>query len=243
MSIQIVSHCYAAKLKQYAVDLRYQLSSLVLYPPKVQVGITICYTYTDVRTIAVLREFQNNHRKLDLTTCGMSGPELFRRSIGRNRVALTSQEALIWFCDVDYVFMSGCLDQLWERWQALPEPKPSIVFPKKIKFHETHALGDALVEQCDGKSGTLEIDPTQFVDKTYQRAIGGVQITNGEYARKYGYLNHSEKYQRTVISGRAFHTIEDSVFRHHASLHGEIKGIDLDGVYRIRHYLNAYQRR
>jgi len=247
LSIRIITHCYAEQLKQYAMDLRYQISSLLLYPPEVPVYLTVCCLQRDNRTMDVLLEFDDllytkfNRQVLDILF--MEPSTLFRRSIGRNEAALKSNEDLVWFCDADYVFHQGCLDQLWSIWQGFGKDKPKMIYPRHVKFHESHELGDALIEENADKRGLLDIDISQFVTTKYSRAIGGVQITDGIFARTHGYLKDSKRFQAPLTAGRPFHTTEDSAYRKYVFLYGDIKAIELDGLYRIRHYLNAYQDR
>jgi len=238
MSIRIVTHCYANQLPQYAVDLRYQLSSLVLYPPKVPISFSLCCAIHDEATQRVYYEFQP---KLNIERVLLSPENLFRRSIGRNQVALGCQEELIWFADADYVFHRGCLDQLFATWRGFAQ-RPVMMWPTEIMAHVDHAAGDALIEPNREVRGLLELDTGPFSPMRVRKAIGGLQIVNGEFASRHGYLKDNERYQKPWNGGPRFHTTEDAVYRHYCNCHGDLVGITLEGLYRIRHFLNAYQK-
>lgn len=251
MSLRIVTHCYAQSYSQYAIFLRYHLSSLLLYPSEWPVRVTVAYCTQDDSTCNVIDAFKKRG-DLAIDLLPLSPKSLFRRSIGRNIAAQKSTEDLIWFCDVDHVFGPGCINALMETWFKFQfdshEPTPVMMYPKEIQIHETHQIGDAIayggsLAVC--KSTELEqIDLTQFVSKKYNRAIGGVQIVDGEFCRQHGYLNHSKKYQTDRKDGIPFGDFRDDIaFRHHCGLHGKIKAIDLPGIYRMRHSLTTYQGR
>lgn len=243
MSIRLVTHCYAARLPQYAKHLWYQLSSLVLHKPDVPVAITICYSMHDATTTDTILKFEGRHGNgLSIRPMSMSGPELYRRSIGRNRAGLEATEDLIWFTDVDHVFGEGCLDNLWRIWQGLKQDEISMVYPKAIKIHQDHATGDATPFPASEDWRLLEINSSEFVDKRYRRAIGGVQIARGDLVRQYGYLNGHSKYQKPRLDGLPFGDFRDDiVFRGRCKTFGKIVGIDLANLYRIRHSETTYQ--
>lgn len=244
MSIRIVTHCYAGTLPQYAVFLRYQLSSLILHKPKVPIVISVCFSVTDNRTIAVLSEFLDKHAgDINIQCEGMTERELFRRAIGRNRVALKSAEDLVWFTDVDYLFRNGCLDNLWAVWKSMESPKPTLIYPKMVMVQRTHQLGDALVESAKFKRDLLvDVDEAEFVEKPEWKAIGGIQIVDGAYARIVGYLNTHSRYQQPVVAGQPFPEFRDDVkFRSNCAKVGAIQPIDGTGVYRLRHSRTTYQ--
>lgn len=246
MSIRIVTHCYAKKLPQYAKFLCFQLSSLICNRPKVPTTISVCYTTDDSKTCDVLDVF-TRRLDIDLRLVPMSPAALFRRSIGRNHVALGATEELVWFCDVDHVFGEGCLDSLWEIWKQFEEPKPIMIYPKTIQIHKTHALGDAVCNELDLESinsqlAACDTSEESFEELKYNRPIGGVQIVQGAYCRQYGYLNHASKWQTQRSDGVAFGDFRDDVaFKNHVKAHGPITRIELAGLFRLRHSLTTYQ--
>ena len=58
MKLEVIVHCWAGQLDQYAHFLRYQLSSLLLHPPQqVEVTWTVCFSLEDSLTVDVLKAF------------------------------------------------------------------------------------------------------------------------------------------------------------------------------------------
>lgn len=234
-TIRIVTHCYAEKLPQYGIFLRYHLRSLAAIKD-VDVRVTVVCCPDDYQATWALNWFVQKHRLFPLQRVHLPRERLFRRAIGRNLAALGSDEDLVWFCDVDYVFSSSCLAMLFGVWESL-DPKPAMVYPGTIKIHNTHALGDALVRDFDGIDTT--IDPTDFKDHRFNRAIGGVQIIDGQIA-KLGYLN-ATKWQKPVDPSIPFPEFRDDIaYRNWAKAIRGIKRIEFDGVYRLRHSAKTY---
>lgn len=239
-TLEIVTHCYAEQLPHYAACLNYQLSSMWLYPPKeCQVEVTVCYDPDDQRTQKVLAWFSEKSPRVDgvsLSWLKYDRQFLGRRCIGRNNAALNTMADLIWFADVDHVFYDGVLDSLasyeWDR-------KTIMVYPQTIKIHKDHTTGDLALARAV-EPGLIDIDPTEFVDKQYDRAIGGVQIVDGDFTRCHGYLNQNSRYQQPTST--PFGDFRDDVsFRHFCEISGDVLAIDLPGVYRLRHSTTSYQ--
>ncbi len=242
--IEIVSHCWAGKYEHYARCLAYQLSSLLLDPPKrCHVTFTLCYAVGDIPTMLVMQRFaeikdslpadDDRHDNICFTSWGLPIERLGRRSIGRNLAAKHSIADLIWFTDCDHLFREGVLDRLAElEW---PEGV-SMIYPREIMIHRDHATGDVVLNQMPASTWLREVDPTLFVPKRYNRAIGGVQIVRGDDARADGYLANEDKWQqpldrKTFVSCRC-----DQAYRHDCKQRrGPIVSVDLLGVYRIRH--------
>jgi hypothetical protein len=234
-TVEIVSHCYSVKLPHYSACLTYQLSGFLLHPPKsCRVLPTICTTFDDERTLRVLNFFRD---KMCLRTILMKPEEIGRRSIGRNQAARGSDADLVWFADVDQVFHGECLDDLiGMEWPSQDGRRASMVFPRQIKISRDHATGDAATRGVLGEPAVVDIDPSEFVDKTYNVAIGGVQIVQGDDARQYGYLNRDARYQQPRTDGLPFKEFKDDLqFRKVCNRRGPIVGIELPGLYRIRH--------
>lgn len=238
MSIRVVTHCYAETLPQYASFLHYHLSSILLYPKRPHVSVSVCYTPSDTATWDVLDTFIEKY-DLPINLCAMDKPQLFRRSIGRNFEALNSYEELVWFCDVDHVFGPGCFDTLWDIWQSFAE-KPIMVWPREIQIHQTHEIGDRVWKEPS--CGLAACDLSLFEPKRYTRAIGGVQIVNGKHCRQYGYLNGHKKFQAPRTDEVPFGDFRDDiVFRNQCRVHGKVISINLPALYRMRHSLVTYQ--
>lgn len=234
--LEIVVHAYAEVLDQYAHLLRFQLSSLVLHPPRVPTKITVCFTPRDERVGITLARFAG---KLSLNPLPMLPEELFRRAIGRNRAALASNADVVFFTDVDYCFYDGCLDSLWAQWKKL-ESRPSLLWVRELQIHKDHATGDALIMWArKSNDDLLTINPADFTPKRIARAIGGLQIVSGDDARKYGYLNDRPQWRQPVTT--PFGSFRDDViFRKMCSSRGELKSVVLPGLYRLRHSATTY---
>lgn len=239
-TIEIVVHCYAVELPHYASLLTYQLSSLVLHSPKTcEVTATVVHT-ADARTEAVLDWFDGLPcrpsnvvlRRLKLSTPG----ELGRRAVGRNRAALASESNLIWFGDADQCYGDGCLDTL----ASLEWPTGTVmIYPERVFVHTDHALGEHAIAAAS-EPGLIDFDAREFSPVRYGRAIGGVQIVRGDFARVHGYLNNVGRWQRPTI--RPFGDFRDDVaYRRFCLRHGRIKSVQLPSLYRLRHARNSYQ--
>ena len=225
-SILIVTHCWAEQLPHYAAFLRYQLESLAHCPSSPEVAV--CFSVRDKLTCDVMQEFAS---RLTIHSYALASDELGRRSIGRNLAAHDCQTSLVWFTDVDYLFGRGCLTTLaslqWsDQW--------SMVYPRSILINRTHAIGDRYaMRRC-------KIDPDDFETKVYSRAIGGVQIVQGDIARRYGYLDGKNRWQQPVE--KPFGDFKDDLaFRGRMAELGEIEPILLPNLYRLRHSTTTYQ--
>lgn len=244
MSIRIATHCWAHTLPHYADHLRYQLSSLVSYPARTPVAVTVFCASKDRATMDVLdsfEDYQEPKRGFKIQRFLQTPEALGRRSIGRNLASLYPEE-LIWFTDVDHVFHRNCLNNLWKVWTDLPDPKPTMIYPATVQIHKDHETGDRASERASNASEVLvDINPEEFIPKAYKRAIGGVQIVSGDYARMHGYLPKSEKYQKP--SKVPFGDFRDDVaFRGQIKDHGgTVKRVEFEGLYRIRHSTTSYQ--
>jgi len=224
--LEIVSHCW-----HYAPQLTYQLGSLAIFPPQgCEVTMTVWHSTEDRATLAVLDYF----RRLEVPHVTWSFRQLpkerlFRRAIGRNLSALQTKADWIWFADVDMCFRENCLAQVTDATRNAAE---SLVFPRTIQISASHEEGDSALDLVANNPCVQDIDPAGFIPHHYPRAIGGVQIVRGEIARRLGYCRDSEKHQRPLA--RWQRTYDDVVFRRSLMTNGV--GIELPGVYRIRHH-------
>ena len=237
-TLEIVTHAYAEKLPDYAGDLIYHLSSLVLFPPTVgRVRMTVCYSPSDERVCRVLEWFTMN-TQLNLNHIWQEVPELGRRTIGRNIAAKQTKADIVWFADGDFAFRQGCLDALFN----LVWPDATMVFPRTVKISKDHEGGDAEVQRLGDRVGLVDINPLEYEDTYYRIAIGGIQIVPGDFAREWGYLGvGKEKWLQPAR--RPFHdTLEDKIYRGYCLEHGKgVKSIELPELYRIRQTKNARQ--
>lgn len=169
--------------------------------------------------------------------------ELFRRAIGRNKVALESKAGIIWFTDCDHFFGRGCLDDLWNVWKEFESP-PAMVWPRTVLVHNGYQIADEFYQQYKTAFGSLIIDLNDdlFVPRKYRKAIGGVQIVRGDFANKHGYLNGQEKWMRPMPEDRPFPCFrDDAKYRNYCQHHDRIEGIDFCGLYRLRHSCVTYR--
>lgn len=239
VKVNIVTHCYAARLPQYAVFLRAQISSLILYRAACDVTLTVCYSPDDKNTVTVLRDMSNVSKDIYLKPKPMSESRLFRRAIGRDASCMPDSD-IVWFTDADYLFGDGCLDWLATWWRS-EDIVPKLVWPKVVMLHKSHEAGDAFWRDNLHSDSTIHPNLHDFEPASYNRAIGGIQIVDGYYAYKKGYLRDT-KWQKEVDSTKPFACFRDDVaFRHQCASHGVIKAADIKNVYRLRHTEVTYK--
>ena len=231
-SLEIVSHCW-----RYAHLLNYQLSSLVLHPPReLDVRVTVFYSPDDAATAGVL-EFFGRHRipGIDWNWWPQPKESLFRRAIGRNLAARRTTADWIWFTDCDQVFHRGCLDALRPIFERGGGP---LLFPRMV--HCTPRLDDAdpMLAGARDRPGIVDIDPTRFRSVEHHKAIGALQIVRGDVSRAIGYCDAVPFFQKPVRRWRKCY--EDRVFRRLVGTQGE--AIDLPGLFRIEHVHKGRKR-
>lgn len=237
--LHIVTHCYAIELPQYAAFLRYQLSSLVLHPPRHETWVTVCCMDDDLTTGLVLDDFLSDTR-INIQAAHLTRDQISRRAIGRNMIAKASGAELIWFADCDYAFGEGCIDGLLQAWEGLAEWSP-MIFPIRYWIHRDHETGDKAAENAvDCWDAVVEADLTEFIEAKFSRPIGGVQICPGSFCRRFGYLDGHRRYQNPL--DRPFSDFHDDVaFRKFCGQHGPITPVDFPGLYRLRHTRTTYK--
>lgn len=236
MLIDVVSHCYAKELPHYANALCYQLSSLILHPPSdCDVRATVCYDPSDQRTMDVLRYFSS---RVPIKGIPLEINRLGRRAIGRNIAAKGTDADRVWFADVDQCYRIGVLDRLCGLSWPLGA---SMVYPGEIRIHRNHGIGDAATKRVGGEPQIIDIDPAEFISKRYNRAIGGVQIVRGSFAREHGYLDQSPRWMQPLSGGEFVSCKCDMAYRSFCRDLGPIVKVDLPGVFRLRHTQNAYE--
>jgi hypothetical protein len=225
LTIEIVSHCW-----KYAHLLAYQLSSLVLYPPRnCSVRMTVFHCEEDERTVELL-DFFNTHTPENVTWnwWPLERSRLFRRAIGRNLAALETSADWIWFTDCDQLFHEHCLDDLAEQLEGRDD---LLVFPRSVGCTPLLDESDGLIAERAASPGIVEIDPTLFETRIATRAIGALQIMHGDAARRLGYCKDLKCYQTPVERWQKAR--EDRAFR--AVLGTQGVPIDVRGLYRIEH--------
>ena len=226
LSIEVVSHCW-----QYAHLLAYQLSSFVNFPPtRARLRMTVFHAAEDTKTQALLQFFGGiqvpgvtwNWQPLPRT-------ELFRRSIGRNRVARGTDADWIWFTDCDIVFHRDCIDTLASRLQGR---RDFLTYPKEERVTAMLEETDPVLIAERDRPRVVDIDTSQFTPAANPpRAKGAYQIVHGDVARQCGYCEQLRVFQQPAA--RWAKTYEDSAFRWLLGTEGV--GLDVPGIYRIRH--------
>ena len=225
LSLEIVSHCW-----RYSHLLVYQLSSLLLHPPReMDVTMTVFHAAEDPGTVALLNFFAAhdvpgvtwNWRTLDKG-------HLFRRAIGRNLAAKETAADWIWFTDCDVVFGPGCLDRLNHLLQGR---RDALVFPQEEWCSDLLESEAPLLKAGGGEPQVVDIDHSDFTARQRDRATGPLQITHGDVARACGYCEGLRYYQKpSRLWAKAY---EDRAFRWLLRTQGV--ALDVPGVHRIRH--------
>lgn len=225
LKLEVVSHCW-----KYSHFLVYQLSSLVLFPPrKLDVTMTVFYNPEDTRTGQLLAFFESqNVPGVTWNWQPISKQELFRRAIGRNRAALATQADWVWFTDCDLMFRENCLDTLAE---ALQGRRDALLFPEEEHTTDLLAEDSPILKACTSGPQVLDIDPTSFTTRQISKATGPLQIAHGDVCRATGYCRNISLYHMPMESFAKCH--EDRAFRWLLRSQGE--PISVPGVYRIRH--------
>ncbi len=232
MIIELVSHCYAETHPHFAYCLQAQLLSIRHNRPNCGVKVTVCCIESDTKTVEVIQAEEDWVSPLYMNTV----EELGRRAVGRNRAALFTAADIIWFTDVDHLFVDNVLDDLCKfEW---PE-YTTMIYPKDIMISKNHKTGD--LQSMLARNGWSHcFNKKDFIPKHYWKAIGGVQIIKGAFARNHGYLNNTK--WMTCFNKKPFGDFKDDMaYRKFHADHGIIQGVDLPGVYRLRHSTTSYQ--
>jgi hypothetical protein len=181
------------------------------------------------------------HEGVNINTIPMEIPSLGRRCVGRNIAAKATKADIVWFADADHVYREGVLDRLAEmEW---PDGA-TMIFPKHVHIHNSHTIGDQATKLIGSTPQVVDIDPTEFSRKRQSRAIGGIQIVQGDFAREHGYLKDNSKWQGPRTDGKPFGDfIDDVAYRHFCLKLGKVVSVDLPGMYRIRHTNTTYAQR
>lgn len=225
LSIEITSHCW-----NYAHLLVYQLSSLVNFPPTLgTVLMTVLHAPEDSQTRALLAHFAAIRVPgVSWNWVEMRKEELFRRGIGRNRIARQTRADWVWFTDCDTVFHRGCIDGLVA---ALQGRRDRMTYPRGEHITSLLDVDDPLIATNVDEPRVLDIDIDRFEFRALRHATGPYQIVHGDVARACGYCEQIKFFQRPVDQwSKAY---EDRTFRWLMGTGGV--PLDIPGAYRIRH--------
>lgn len=239
MSVRIVTHCYGLELPQYSYFLDAQLWSLREFAP-IGTCITICLWLEDFLTQSIIKRHEGiDSEKLEIRLLMTSHKgDLFNRAILRNVAAKRSTEDVVWFTDVDHIFGEGCLQALEEQ---MKNTEGVLHYPESLLIHKDHETGDKYWKRLKDDS-YFYLNQNDFQPMQYHKAIGGVQIVPGWFARKYGYLDHSDKLLKPTDGTKPFPTFRDDVkYRKFCSYHGPTVKLQLPNLYRLRHTEVTYK--
>lgn len=222
--LEIVSHCW-----QYSNTLAYQLSSLVNYPPKnLTVKITVFYAKEDHETKNMLDFFsQQTIENVIWNWQVLPKKQLFRRAIGRNAVARSTQADWVWFTDCDIIFHENCLDSLAA---SVQNKTLTLIYPRQERTTPMLATSDPMLKK-GRKPQIVDIEADKFELHSRDKAKGAYQIVHGDVVRAIGYCDGLKIFQSETERWRK--TYEDSVYRGLLGTDGE--PMDITGVYQIRH--------
>lgn len=225
LSLEVVSHCW-----NYSHFLVYQLSSLVLFPPRnMDITMTVFYSEEDVNTVRLLNFFATQSVPgITWNWRPLPRQKLFRRGIGRNLAALETKADWVWFTDCDLMFRDNCLDALAELLQGRTD---ALVFPQEERTTDLLEEDNPMLRAGSGEPQVLDIDASTFVSRYPSKATGPLQIAHGDVCRAVGYCRGIRLYQTPVEQFAKCH--EDRAFRWLVESHG--LPLPIPGVYRIRH--------
>jgi hypothetical protein len=225
LALEVVSHCW-----NYSHLLGYQLSSLVLFPPRdIDVTMTVFYSPEDARTARLLEFFSGLAvQNVRWNWHPLPRQQLFRRAIGRNLAALATRADWVWFTDCDLMFREQCLDTLARLLQG---QRAALVFPADERCTDLLADDNAMLRSDTNTPQVVDIDTTHFVTYHRDRATGPLQIAHADVCRAVGYCRNIGVYQTPEQSFAKCH--EDRAFRWLLRSKGE--PLPIGGVYRIRH--------
>jgi len=231
LKLEIVSHCW-----RYAHYLIYQLSSLVSHrTDRFDITMTVFYAAEDEAVTAALDYFGRMEVPgISWNWRPLPREQLFRRAIGRNLAARSSEADWVWFTDADILFHEGCLDTLARLLQGRDD---RLVHPRIGLGTELLEDDDPILQEGRAGPAVLNIPLSRF--RPYggprKKAKGPHQITHGDIARACGYCDSIRYYQ--TPADRWMKTYEDRAFRWLIGTHGT--PLDIPNVCQIRHVVKG----
>lgn len=225
LTLEIVSHCW-----NYHHLHAYQLSSLVLFPPRdIDITMTVFHSDADRGTTDLLGFFGGmDVRGVTWNWRPLPEAELMRRAIGRNRAALATRADWIWFADCDLMFRDDCLDALGSRLQG---KRDALCFPRQESVTPLLTAGHPLLTAAMVEPRVVDVETSLFSPRPITRAVGAYQIVHGDVARAMGYCATLPFFQSPADRWRK--TYEDRAYRW--LLRSEGVPMDIPGIHRIRH--------
>ena len=250
-SLDVIVHCFAAQLPQYAAMLRVQARSLVKHAPdgsRIKLVVAVAAPEHDEPTWAALREIIADRTMLtfaggtdhvlylseqvSLHIAVLPREQLFRRAIFRHRwLTRYSAADAVWLADCDYSVGPGSIEAILAQVQN----ETRLVFPKHYWIHSDHAAGDRAWQAVLAGQDFVELSDFKQIEAKV--ALGGMQILGGSTAKRVGYLGDS-KWQRPADSERPFACFfDDSVWRR--KHFRDAQPIEIPNLYRMRHSVGS----
>lgn len=235
MLLGVVTHCWAVKNPQYAVFLRCQLSSLLSDPPAIPTTPIVAYATDDAATAAVIADFDAMAPGW-VHTIPLTSRQMWRRSIARNIAAQNygRRDALLWFTDCDYLFGPGCIHAAYTEWEKAN--KPAMIWPYYVLANNDKAAVDRMVaDYLRQPTHGMLLPQIDYITPTkVTRAIGGLQIVCGDYARTRGYVPYGRWQREPNVPFPNFR--DDVAFRRDLErTHSCVTVTKLPGLLRLRH--------
>jgi hypothetical protein len=242
MSLEICTHCVAnSGFPHYSQALRVQLASILRWPPAAcgPVTVRVILDPLDKITMAVVDEFSAKETtQFRIVAMRLQPVLLWCRSPGRDLACQFTKSDIWWACDSDYIFGYGCLDAVYTQWQAIRQGTiwPAMFYPDTVDISRDHRTGD-LQLRC----GLDSLADGDFVPHPMNRAIGGLFIVDGDFARAHGYLRGT-KWCEPRPGLRPFaETADDVAYRRYVGEQAHITAVpQLPGLRRIRHSVCGY---
>jgi len=235
MKLELVTHCWSGSdVPIYHALLKLQYMSLLCADvSRVDVTHTLVFcSDEDPLTLQVLREMTPHVEDAGIRCkfIDLAPKLLFQRAAGRNMAALASEADVVWFTDADYLFPGQCLQQAAE---ASTKSEAVLVWPRRVNVHRTHDFGDRLIQDVIADRPVQFNFKEEFTGRRENRAIGGIQIINGDWCRANGYLKDTKWTKPSTREG--FLTCNcDVAFRRQIDTMARTAVIIPD-VYRVRH--------
>lgn len=240
-SINIITHCWAGQLRQYATLLRCHLASLVNHPPeRCTIKVNVCYSNTDAHTIDVLNDLiPRMPSVVEVEPVHLELENLFQRSIGRDRLLRSGTSDIYWLADCDYMFGEGCLDALADMDGTLPV----LSYPDTWMINASHEIGDRFIAEVEAmpRGDLPQIEPLDFMPYRCKIAIGGMMILTPELAAE-GFCHEHRLFPPAKPSEGWLQSKSDRGARLGWGRGKGIK-IQIPEVYRLRHTKISYAKR
>lgn len=238
-----VTHCFVPEhMPFYGQALRIQLMSFVhCCPPKTPTRLWICHT-DEPRTAGVLCQFRGiwHEGRLQIRSVLLPPAEMFRRAIGRNKVAhqIAHDSLGVAWLDADYFVAKGWEESFLALFRATDGPMAA--YPRSYPICRDHATGDRLLAEW-ALHGPPAVPPADlFVPLRPPRAIGGHMFVRGD-ALHHGYCYEHQR--RPLVGATRFKSFPDDISYRRFLADKGINFVkhDIKGIYRLRHTRAGYK--